>query len=58
MFLFSLSDLNDTWIFWEGFRKMLKYQISWKSVQWEPSFMRTNRYDEAKSRFLQFYERD
>jgi len=37
------SDLNKTWLFWTDLRKLLKYQISWKSVQWEPSCsMRTD----------------
>jgi hypothetical protein len=32
-----LSDFNKSWIFSTGFRKVLRYQISWKSVQWQPS---------------------
>jgi hypothetical protein len=33
---------HKTCIFWTEFLKILKYKISWKSVQWEPSyFMRT-----------------
>jgi len=51
----------DTWIFSTDFRDIPKYQISWRSVHWEPSCSmrtdkRTDRHDGAKSRFSQFCE--
>jgi hypothetical protein len=32
-----LSDINKIWLFSAVFRKSVKCQISWKSLQWEPS---------------------
>jgi hypothetical protein len=53
-----LTDFNKTLHFSAECRKMLKYHVSWKSAQWEPSFSmrtkRTDRHDEAKSRFRNF----
>jgi len=48
---------NVTWIFSTSFRKVFKYHIYWKSVKCDPSSMRTDRRDEANSRFSQFCER-
>ena len=36
-YLLFLSDLSETWMSSADFRNILKYQISWISVQWEPS---------------------
>jgi len=39
-----LLDLNKTCIFWKDFRKILQYEFSRRSLQWEPSCsMRTDK---------------
>jgi len=38
-----LSDFNEAWILPTNFRKIPKCKITWKSVQWEPSSMRTDK---------------
>ena len=38
------SDCNGTRVFWTDFRKILKYKILWKSMQWRPScFIRADK---------------
>jgi hypothetical protein len=42
MYPLFLSDFNKISVFWKYIWKILKYQISWKSFQWGPSYsMRT-----------------
>ena len=42
-YLLFLCDINETWIHSTVVQNILKYQISWKFVQWEPSCsMRTD----------------
>jgi len=50
------TDFNATWILWTYFRKIFKYQIPLKSVQWEPRcFMRTDRRTDRTKLILVFF---
>jgi hypothetical protein len=55
--LLLLSDFNEIWFLTDFAKKILKYKISWKPVQWEPSCcMRRDGHDEANSRLSQICE--
>jgi len=50
-----VSDFSEKSIFLTDFRKLLRYQVSWNSVQrWPSCSVRTDGQDESNSRFSQF----
>ena len=56
--------INETWVFMADYRKVLRYQISWKSVQWISNCSNADgrtdkqpeRYDEPDSHYSKFCE--
>jgi hypothetical protein len=57
-----LVRFNKKWIVYKHFRRVLEYQISWKSVQWEQrcsmrSYRRAEKHHKFNSRFSKFQER-
>jgi hypothetical protein len=52
---FFLSYINGTWIHTTDFRKILKFRISWISIQWEPSrSMQTDRQTDTTKLIVAF----
>ena len=47
-----LSNFNETRVFSTDFRKIIKHQTSWKSVQWEPSWSLRIDGETDKGKFL------
>jgi hypothetical protein len=48
-----LPDFNETWILWTGFRKILKYRISWKNFHLQPSCsMRKDGYTDRQTKLM------
>jgi hypothetical protein len=57
-YLLFLSDFNETRLFSTYFLEIFKYQILWKSVQWEHSyFMRADRQTNRHVEYINFYYR-
>jgi hypothetical protein len=55
-YLLFLWDFNETWIFSTFSKKKHKYEISWKSFQWEPSCsMRTDGPRDMKKLIVDFH---
>jgi len=53
-----LSDFKQTSAFLADIKKILRYQISQKSVHWEQGcYMQTDKYDKGNSHFLQCCKR-
>ena len=52
--LLLLSDFNETWIFLTDFRKMLRFHIWRKSVQWETELFHTDGHTDMRKLIVAF----